>query len=143
MHLLAYILQAGVTHQRAREQPSFTQYLKAVADPDDQPALGGKFLYRFHCRSKRCNSAGAQVITVGEATGNDDRIRPLQIFRLVPDHAARLLGDLRYHVVCVVVAVRTGKNDHAKFHSEIAPDSSLTSKIKGLYFVLHTIVLLT
>src|SRR6266850_1193635 len=130
MDLLADVLQAGVAHERAWKQAGFAQDLESVADTDHQSAFSSKFLDRLHGGSESGDGARAQVVAVGETAWDDDGVAILQVFRLVPDHAAWLLGDFRHHVVGVMVAVRAGEDDHAKFHCGIAPDLSLTSEIK-------------
>ena len=38
---LADVLQSSVAHERARQQPGFAKNLKAVADAQDESAVGG------------------------------------------------------------------------------------------------------
>ena len=62
------------------------------------------------------NGPAAQVVTVAEATGQNDDISALQIVVLVPQ-----LNNGKPQVVFqgvdhVHVAVGTGKSDHSKFH---------------------------
>src|SRR5882672_9961561 len=130
MDLLADVLQAGVAHERAWKQAGFAQDLESVADTDHKSASSSKFLDRLHGRSESGDGARAQVVAIGETAWNDDGIALLQVLRLMPDHAARLLGDFRHHVVGVMVAVRAREDDHAKFHCGIAPNLSLAFGIK-------------
>ena len=115
MNRLANIFQADVAHEGAGQQSGFTQDLKAVADAEDKAAVVGKFSHGLHHGRKFGDGAGAEIIAEGEAPGNDDGIAILQIGRVMPEESGLLAGDAFYGPKGVVVTVRTGKNDNAKF----------------------------
>ena len=72
----------AVAGERAREQTRLAQHLEAVADAEDGPAslrsttscIGGAGGDR----------AGAEVVAVGEATGEDDGVDVLEVVVGVP-----------------------------------------------------------
>ena len=60
--------------QRAGQQAGLGEHLEAVADADDRAAGGGEVGDRVHHRREAGDGAGAQVVAVGEAAGDDDRV---------------------------------------------------------------------
>jgi hypothetical protein len=106
-----------VAHQCARQQTRLGEDLEAIADSQHQPAARGKPLHRLHDRRKMRNGAGAQVIAVGKPARNQHRVHALEILAVVPKKGDWLVRDLGDHVVGVMVAVRSGENQHSKFHA--------------------------
>ncbi len=98
------------------QQTGLGQDLKPVADAQHQAATRGKLLHRTHHRRKARNGAGAEIVAVGKAAGNQYRIHPLQVFGIMPQKGDRLVGDLGDHVVRIVIAIRARKNEDAEFH---------------------------
>ena len=94
VHMAADKAQAGVAHHRAGEQAGFEQNLKAVADAEDQSAAFGEFFHGLHHRREAGDRAGAQIVAVGKAAGQDDGVAVRQIFGLVPDEFNWLVKDL-------------------------------------------------
>ena len=67
----------GVAEQRARQQARLAEDLEAVADPQHQAALVGEGDDRLHRRREAGDRPGPQVVAVGEAAGDDDRVGAL------------------------------------------------------------------
>src|SRR5215471_15525408 len=114
VHRLADVLQSGIAHQRARKQARLAQNLEAVADAENQSAVGGELAHRLHYLGELSDRACAQVIAVSESARNDDRVATLQVGRVVPKESHWLLGDMLNRPVRVVVTVRTGENNDAE-----------------------------
>ena len=92
--VLAAELEAAVAQHRARQQARLEQDLEAVADAEHRTAARGERLHRRHDRREARHRAGAQVVAVREAAGQDDDVGALQARVLVPDE----LGLLAEHV---------------------------------------------
>src|SRR5689334_6584076 len=82
--LFADVFKSGVAKQGAGEQASFTENLESIADAQHQPAGLRKLLHGIHNWSKSRDGAGAKVVAIGEATGDDHCVTILKIVRLVP-----------------------------------------------------------
>ena len=54
---------------------------------------------------------------MGEAAGQNDDVRPLEIGLLVPDELGLLTEHLLNGVIGVVIAVGSGKDDDGEVHS--------------------------
>ena len=79
--------QRRVGQQRAGQQARLAEHLEAVADPEHEAAGGGELGHLLHHRREAGDRAGAQVVAVGEAAGDDHRIDALQVAVAVPqDH---------------------------------------------------------
>jgi len=114
--LLADVFETGVAHERTGEQAGLSEDLEAVADAQDQAASGCKALDRLHDGREAGDGAGAQVIAIGKAAGNQDCINALKILGVVPEEGDGLMSDFGNHVVSVVVAVGAGKDQNPEFH---------------------------
>ena len=68
-------LEAAIADQRAGEQSGFDQDLEAVADAQDEAALGGEAADGAHDGGELGDGAAAEVVAVGEAAGEDDGVR--------------------------------------------------------------------
>ena len=87
-------------------RPGLAGDLEAVADGEHRPALFGERLDRAHDRRVRGHRAGAQVIAVGKAAGQDHRVGVAERAVLVPGEARRARPCTRADdVEGVVVAV--------------------------------------
>ena len=75
----------GVAEQRPGQQMRLAQHLKAVADPEHQAAVVRERDHRLHRRREARDRARAQVVAVGEAARDDDRVGALQVALAVPD----------------------------------------------------------
>src|SRR5580700_4327504 len=62
------------------------------------------------------NGASAQVIAVGKPAWDQHRVDALKILAVVPKKGDWLMRDLGDHVVGVVVAVRSGEDQHSELH---------------------------
>ena len=98
------------------QQPGLEQDLKAVADAEHRSAGIGEGLDRGHHRREARDGAGAQVVAVREAAGQDDHVSAAERRVLVPDELGLLAEHVLRGVVGVVVAVRSGKDDDGEFH---------------------------
>ncbi len=116
LYRLANILQSDVAHEGAGEKPGFTQNLEAVADAEDEAAGVGELAHGFHDGRELGDGAGAEVVAIGEAPGNDDGIAVLEIVRVVPEESYGLFGDVLDAPESIVIAVGTGENYDAEFH---------------------------
>ena len=114
--LLADVFEAGIAHECAGEQTGFAKDLKAVADAENQAAGGSELLDRLHNGSEVSDGAGAEVVAVGEAAGNNDGIAVFEVFGLMPQEGGRLTGNFGDSVVSVVIAIGSGKDEDAEFH---------------------------
>jgi hypothetical protein len=124
-HVAAEEPQVLIAHQRAGQQSHFRQHLEAVADAEDQPARGGVAFDRLHDRRELGQRAGAQVVAVGEAAGDDDAVGAAQVGVLVPEDLAFGAENVAHDVLRVVIAVRAGEENDAEFHFTIAGRGTL------------------
>ena len=108
--------QVPIAQERAGQEPRLTEDLKAIADPDHQAPLAGKGRHCPHDGGEPGNRSRSQVVPVGEASRQQDHIVPLDRVFLVPDKIDRLPDDLADHVVGIVITIRSGEDDDAKFH---------------------------
>src|SRR6185312_2764557 len=95
-----------------------TQDLKSVTDANDQPTAGGKLLHRLHDGGKPRDRSRTQIVAIGKTARHDDRVAILQVSRLMPQHRSRLSRRVVYRVIAVMVAIGSGKHDHAEFHKK-------------------------
>ena len=84
--------------------------------PITRPPRLGEPRNGLHYRRKARNRAGAQVVAIGKAARNQDRVAAFQVVRLMPQVGDGLPHDAAEHVVRVVVAVGAGKDQNAEFH---------------------------
>jgi hypothetical protein len=97
----------GVADQTARQQVRLDEHLEAVADAEDGHALRRGILHLGHDRGEGRDRAGAQVVAVAEAAGQDERVDAVEVVRTVPEGPARRRrGGSRARVA---VVERTGK----------------------------------
>ena len=108
--------EAAIADQRAGEQAGFGQDLEAVADAEHEPAIGGELLDGLHDGREFGDRPAAQVVAIGEASGEDDGIDIAQGGGVVPDKLGGLPEVVGDRVKCIVIAIASGKNNDAKFH---------------------------
>src|SRR5882762_10316585 len=77
--------EAGVAHHGAGEEASFEEDLETVADAEDKTTGFGEFGDGVHDGREAGDGAGAEIVAVGEAAGEDDGVAIVEIFGLVPD----------------------------------------------------------
>ena len=93
VHPLAAVLERVVAHERAGKEVGLAEDLEAVADADDGLAGLGVPDDGLHDGREAGDGAGAQVVAVGEATGEDDAVVGGEIALAVPDEVGLLTGD--------------------------------------------------
>src|SRR6478752_2986160 len=115
-------LAVVVADQSAGQQVALGEHLEAVADAEDGQATLGRRDERLHDRCEAGDGAAAQVVAVGEAAGEDDRVDAPEVRVAVPERdglAAALADGTRR----VTVVERTGERDDADLHCASSPDS--------------------
>jgi len=122
VNVAADIAEARVAHHGAWKQARFQEDLKAVADAEDGAAGFREFRDGVHDRREAGDGAGAEVVSVSEAAGEDDGIAILDIFGLVPDKFDGLAEDRAEGVESVVIAVGPGEDNDSEFQG--APPGS-------------------
>jgi len=119
VHVAADEAETGVAHHGAGEEAGFEKDLEAVADAEDEAAVFCEFGDGIHDRRKASDGAGAEIVAVGKAAGEDDGVAAVEVFRLVPDEFDGLLEDVADGVEGVVVAVGPGKDYDSEFHGHL------------------------
>src|SRR5438445_13555553 len=109
MDVLAHKGRGSVSQHGSWKQSRFQQDLKPVADAKDQPAGLGEASDRSHHRGEPRNRAGAKIVAVGEADGNDDRVYVREHRLLVQDEVCLGGNDLRACKLKVEVTVGYGE----------------------------------
>src|SRR6476661_741224 len=115
-------LAVVVADQRAGQQVALGEHLKVDEDAEDGQATLGRRDERLHDRCEAGDGAAAQVVAVGEAAGEDDRVDAPEVRVAVPERdglAAALADGTRR----VTVVERTGERDDADLHCASSPDS--------------------
>ena len=103
-----------VADERAGQQVRLAQDLEAVADAQDGQASSGLAHDLAHDGSGRRDRAAAQVVAVGEAAGDDDRVDAVQVGVLVPQgHGLRARDFHRAGGVAVVEGTGEGDDSDA------------------------------
>src|SRR4029077_13663550 len=113
--------QSLIAHQSAGQKPGFAENLKAIANAEDETTRAGEPRNRVHYRRKTRDRAGAQIIAVGEAAGQNHGVETGEVLRLVPDGLGRYVKDFVYSVQGIVIAVRSGKYDDTNFRHAASP----------------------
>jgi len=103
--VVADVVQVAVAYQRAGQKPRLAENLEAVADAEHQAAARGHLLDRRHDGREARQGTRAQVVAVGEAAGDDDRVVGTEVRVAVPDEVDGLADVLGDDVVSVVIAV--------------------------------------
>src|SRR5438552_721444 len=109
---LAPKLERGVADERARQEARLAEDLEAIADAPDQAAAVRELTDQLHDRREARDRAGAQVVAVGEASGQDHAVASFEICVLVPEidelRAEHLVDD----PAAVAVGPRAWENHH-------------------------------
>ena len=103
--------QARVRQQRAGQQPRLAQDLEAVADAEHRAARAGEALDLLHHRREARDRADPQVVAVGEAAGDDDRVGAAQVVVGVPEQLG--VADPPRRLQRVHLVTRAGEADDA------------------------------
>ena len=108
-------LAVVVADQRAGQQVRLAQDLEAVADAEDgHPSLGGRDDLG-HDGGEAGDRAAAQVVAVGEAAREHDRVDALEVVVAVPQGNGLGAGDA-YGALRVDVVEGAGEGDDADLH---------------------------
>src|SRR5260370_39217359 len=75
-------------------------------------------------RRKPAQRSGAQIVAVRESAGNDNRVITRKIGLAMPDEIHRLAHVFRNHVISIVIAVRTRKDNDPKLQLSISTRKS-------------------
>src|SRR5205085_2740386 len=100
---------------------------KAVADAQHEPALAREADHRLHHRGEARDRTGAQVVAVGEAAGDDDRVGPTQAGIAVPQELRPAHAACGLQSVQLVAGAREAQ--YAELHRapSLPPASSSNS----------------
>jgi hypothetical protein len=113
----ADVLEVAVPYQRAGQQVALGEDLEPVADTDDQAAPGRELLHGADDGRELGDGPAAQVVTVGEAAGEDNGVNIVGNRGIAVPQQFGLLPKIgRDAELRIVIAVGTGKNNYAKFH---------------------------
>ena len=111
-------VQAGVAGQRAGQQVRLAQDLEPVADAQHRQAAACGVDDGVHRRGEPADRPAAQVVAVGEATGQHHRVDAVQVGVGVPESHSLTTGDPhRAGRVPVVEGPREGH--HADAHQAV------------------------
>ena len=103
-----------VADERAGQQVRLAQDLEAVADAQDGQASSGFAHDLAHDGSSRRDRAAAQVVAVGEAAGDDDRVDAVQVGVLMPQgHRLRARDFHRAGGIAIVKGAGEGDDSDA------------------------------
>ncbi|GAA1476934.1 hypothetical protein GCM10009623_13800 [Nocardioides aestuarii] len=115
-----------VADQGAGQQVGLAEDLEAVADAEDRHAPVGRLDDLGHDRREAADGAAAQVVTVGEPAGQDDRVDVAQVVVAVPERD-RLVAADRDRAARVVVVERAREGDDPDLHSATSLAASVST----------------
>ena len=121
LDLAAAEAEVVVAAAGARQEPCLAEHLEAVADAEHAAPLTGELGHGLHHRREAGDRAGAEVVAVGEAAGDDDGVDALQVAVAVPEDlrvAVALTGLERIDFV-----TGSGKPDDAETGQSTATTS--------------------
>ncbi len=78
--------------------------------------MRGEALDGLHDGGMGGEGAGAEVVAVGEAAGDEDGVRGLEVGGGVPEESGFFTEDRGDDIEGVVVAVGAGEDEDAEFH---------------------------
>jgi hypothetical protein len=122
--------QPGVPGKRAGQQVRLAQDLEAVADAEHRQPSPGRRDEFLHDRREPGDGAAAQVITVGEATGQDHRVGTAQVTVVMPQRN-RLRSGIPNGTGRIGVIKRPWKRDNAYPHARRLPGTSPAQRTSG------------
>ena len=118
--------QPGISHQATRQEPRLAQDLEAVANAEHRAAGARVLGYGAHHPREPGDRAGAQIVSVAEAAGEDYHVGLPQIAVAMPYGigvgARRVRCRERFRV-----AVGAGKDDHRDAFHRATPPSTARS----------------
>ncbi len=141
VEVAADVALAGVAHERAGEQAGLAEDLEAVADAHDEAAGRGEAGDGLHDGGEAGDGAGAQVVAVGEAAGDEDGVAAFEGVRLVPEVGDGLAEDGAEDVVGVVVAVGAGEDEDAELHGDRVAEGGFFSSRSRSFAALRMTML--
>src|SRR5690606_313987 len=116
-HVPVAEVQVCVAGEGPGQQVRLAQDLEAVADAEHRQAGFGGVGERLHHRGEPGDGAAPQVVAVGEAAGEHDRVHAAQVGLGVPEpHRLRAGEPDRPGGVAVVE--RAGERHHADLHAD-------------------------
>ena len=127
---------ARVAAQSAGQQVGFAENLETVANADDGFAQGGEFGDRIHDGRETGDGAGAQVVAVGEAARQNERIERRKVRLFMPDARLGMTEHLLDDVRTVAVAVGAGENDDSEMHGDRVRTTILRSVVSNAVLAL-------
>ncbi len=118
--------QPGIAGERTGQQPGLAQHLETVADAEHrQPVVGRLHDLRDH-RGEARDGAGAQVIAVGKAAGQHDRVDAVKLGIGVPErHRLRAGEGHGAQGITVVEGSWKGHNADADRHASTVVERGL------------------
>ena len=120
MNVFANKVQIAITNECAGQQACLAEDLKAVTNTEHEAATFGKLLDGIHYGRKAREGSGTQVVSVRKAARKYHCVVCRQIRFTVPDEIDWLSDVFRDHVIGIVIAVRTRKNNNSEFHASIS-----------------------
>jgi hypothetical protein len=119
VHRLADEFLTGIAQQYPWEETRFTEDLESVANPKNTASIYRVPYHRLHHRRKACNGSGPQIVTVRKSSRQNDTILGCEVSEIglfVPQHPHFCTHDSPKDVLHIMIAIRSGENNDAKFH---------------------------
>src|SRR5579872_98690 len=131
IHVAADETQIAIAQHRAGEQARFKKNLKPVANAEHEAAAAGKAFDSAHDGRKARNGAGAEIVAESKTAGKNDDVAAGNLFGAMPEELDVLTKDSADVVICVIVAIRTGKHYDTEFHCAESPqeDSNTSARL--------------
>jgi hypothetical protein len=108
--------QVGIANQHAGQQPCFAGNLEAIADGQNKSAACAVAAHGVHDRCTRGNRTRAEIVAIGETTGQDHEVRAARQGHVgVPGMRHRRAGLLQ-GPGDVAFAIGAGKGDDGCAH---------------------------
>ena len=123
-HQIADEAQRAIAHERAREKTSLTQNLETVARAEHELARPRAAGHRLHNWRESGDRTATQVIAVGKAARQNDRIVIPQRSFFVPDIVSLQAFNAVNARNTILIAIGTRKLDNRKFHLALVSHAS-------------------
>src|SRR6266851_6716383 len=120
-------LERSVASQCSGQQAGFAQDLKTVADPPHEPTAICELSDLFHYGREARDRAGAKVVAVGKAAGQDDAVAAFEVCVLVPQILKLRAHDLVDHPAAIAVRPRAREYHDPKLHRRCLPSCSIST----------------
>src|SRR5262249_18668772 len=105
-----------IAQQGPGQEVAFRENLKAVADPDDLPAVVRELHHLFHDRRETSNGPAAEIIAVRKTAGKNDAVKLGKLGFFVPNVDGLLPHHIVYDAEAVSIAIGTWEDNDAEFH---------------------------